>query len=176
MNYIGNKTGGGGSVVTATPTSITIDGATTNLDTGLNQTAVDARVTALTQADALQTSAAKLKRVDTDAWEVPQTGVEYYAPPPYNLFGSKVRCQRFTGTGAGAEITLVASKVKRAIGAIGWTSDSATAYEGSYGSAHNSAYGSAVTWKSGGSLTLQRGSAVDDATDGWDLIAIYEIV
>jgi len=79
MTQIGNRTGGG-SEVSATTTSITIDGVKTDLAVGLDQTAVDARVTALTQADALQTSAAKLKRVDTDAWEVPQTGVEYYAP------------------------------------------------------------------------------------------------
>lgn len=71
MTNIGNKTGGG-SEVTATTTSITIDGVTTNLDVGLGQTAVDARVVALTQDSAQKANAGLFKRVDTGAWEVPR--------------------------------------------------------------------------------------------------------
>lgn len=174
MTDIGNKAGGG-SEVTATSSIITVDGVATNLAVGLDQTAVDARVTALTQAEELEANAGKLKRVDTGIWEAAQTGVEYYAPAPFNAFGSKARAQRFTGTGAGAEITLVASGVVNSIAAFGSSTDSVTGYIASYGSAHNATYGIATTVKTGGSLTLQRGGYVDDAADSWDIIAVYVI-
>jgi len=56
MTQIGNKAPGGGSEVSATPTSITIDGVTTTLSTDLSE------------------GGTKFKRVDNNTWEVPRMG------------------------------------------------------------------------------------------------------
>ena len=144
---------------------------------GLDETEVDIRVQALTQAASLQANIGQLARVDTGVFEVVQTGVEYWPPSPYNLYGAKARARRFTNaTGAsGLEVELIASGVVNAIGWIGSSLESATGYVAVLGSAHNDTYGVGLTVKNTGALTFQRGSNSDDVGDTWDFIAFYVI-
>jgi len=109
MSNIGNKAPGGGSTVTTNGTSITIDGVTTAIPVGLDQSAVDARVTALCAESALQANASKLKRVDTGVWETGQAGVEYYSPDQRGgLYGVIYRAL-YSGTTGAPTVTIAAS-------------------------------------------------------------------
>lgn len=115
-----------------------------------------------------------LKRVDTGAWEAPQTGVVYYAPPPYNLFAG-ARMQRFAGTGAGASITLMASGAAKPLAMFGCLQTGGPT--GNYVAVNFSqttANGSGLSvTKSTGVMYFERGTNVDDADDSWDVLAVY---
>jgi hypothetical protein len=160
MTNCGNKTQGGGSEVSTDGSSITIDGVTTPI------TASDPTV-----------GGTKLKRVDTNAYEVPQTGVEYYAPPPYSYYGTKSRARRFTGSGTGAKIVLIASGIARPIGCIGSCFEDNVDQHCTPGwpdAGYTFAIGSETAT---GNLTLQRGSALsNEAGDTYDIIAFYVVV
>ena len=141
---------------------------------GLNQAEVDARVAALVQAAMLEANKGKAIRVDTGAAEVPQTGVVYYAPAPYNLYPG-ARMQRFAGTGAGANITLMASGAAKPLAMFGFMqtggpTGNCVAVNFSQTTANGS--GLSVT-TSGGIMLFERGSNLDDADDSWDIIVVY---
>lgn len=227
MTNIGNKAAGGGSEVSATPTSITIDGVTVNLaqytdpseggtkllrvDDGVTWEAIrpsSGSISAFSNGPATKvtiTSAAHGQREgatvviagttdydgtfvisnvtdDTfdiiETWNITRTGTftadnGYYAPAPFSAYGTKAKTRRYTSSGvAGAELTLIASGIAAGLSCFGWYADSATGYNISYGSSINTAFGASVAAKAG-ALTLQRGTSCDDATDGYDLIAIY---
>lgn len=113
MKIIGGKTFGG-SEVTATGTSITIDGVVTNIDVGDQVSAtgtsitingsttnLDGRTQAQVQAEidsrvrkiALAANAGKLVRVSDDVPEAAVAGTEYYSPEQFGGMHGTVFCQ-----------------------------------------------------------------------------------
>lgn len=112
-----------------------------------------------------------LKRVDTGAWEAMQTGVEYYAPPPYNVY-TGARAQLFEATGAGASITLIASGISKLVASFGYHLNGATGNYQTHGQHLDTNFNSALTVESN-ALVLQRGTSLDDASDGYSVFAIY---
>jgi hypothetical protein len=120
----------------------------------------------------LELNKGKAIRVDTGAAEVPQTGVVYYAPAPYNLFAG-ARMQRFAGTGAGATIALTAEGVAALpLASFGGHRNGATGNYQTHGQHLDTTFNSAITVVAG-AITLERGSALDDASDAYDIMAVY---
>jgi len=150
-----------------------------NTTSGLTATEVQAAIDEVAAGGGGGITSGKLKRVDTGAEETMQTGVEYYAPFPYDVFGTKARAQyfEFDGTAVGAGIVLVApatATVVAGLGFFGYGYNVAISYS-LPGTSTSAATGGTLTRTVANGLYLSLGSFFQEDDTYTKVVAIYLI-
>ena len=122
-----------------------------------------------------QVRGVEVQRVDTDAWETGQTGVEYYAPNQYGRIYGTVYRQYYAATIAGSDITIDSSFAGAHILNAGGYAHNNSGNRDIVIGTYVSGITSACIYAEPGStdLNLKRGSGFDDADDSYSLWVDY---
>jgi hypothetical protein len=114
----------------------------------------------------------ELERVDTGAWEVPTTGVDYFSPNQLDAPGEKVIRRYYSGTGSTASFLALdtsVSNVEAMVDCGGWLEDVSTGDTINVESYSTSAVRANIEHQGGVNIALRRGTDFVDTADTWDV-------